>query len=90
LAKLTGDEIVTLHVLKEKGESNCAVAKRLGITEGAVRYHVRRAKDNAQDGRKKLCLIERLGRATVVANCNGVAAGRSTAERAVVVDALGC
>ena len=61
MATLTKDEIVTLQVLKQKGESNCAIAKRLGVTEGAVRYHVRRAKENASDGRRKISLIEQLG-----------------------------
>ncbi len=61
MVKLTEEEIVTLRVLKEKGENNCTIAKRLGVTEGAVRYHVRRAKDKATDGRKKVCLIEKLG-----------------------------
>jgi transposase len=59
MAKLRKEEIVTLHVLKEKGESNRAVANRLGVSEGAVRYHVRRR--GAVDGRRKPCLIERQG-----------------------------
>ncbi|MCA9145716.1 MAG: IS21 family transposase [Planctomycetales bacterium] len=57
---------MTLQVLREKGESNTAIAKRLGITEGAVRYHVRRAKVQATDGRQKDFLIERLGLQEVV------------------------
>ena len=61
MAKLTKDEIVTLQVLKDKGESNCAIAKRLGVTEGAVRYHARRATQKTVDGRKKTSLIEQLG-----------------------------
>jgi len=61
LAKLRKDEIVTIHVLKEKGESNRAVARRLGVSEGAVRYHLRRKKANAVDGRGKMCLIEKAG-----------------------------
>jgi len=66
LAKLTKDEIVTLHVLKEKGETNTAVAERLGVTEGAVRYHSRRRADNTVDGRVKTCLIERQNLTEVV------------------------
>ena len=61
MAKLRKDEIVTLHVLKEKGESNRAVADRLGVSEGAVRYHLRRRKTEAVDGRAKRCLIEKAG-----------------------------
>ena len=40
--KLTPEEIVTLTVLKRKGQSNTQIAQTLGITEGAVRYHCRR------------------------------------------------
>jgi len=50
MAKLRKEEIVTLHVLKEKGESNRGVAKRLGVSEGAVRYHARRQDGWARDG----------------------------------------
>jgi transposase len=41
-SKLTPEEIVTLQVLKRKGQSNTQIAQTLGITEGAVRYHWRR------------------------------------------------
>jgi transposase len=47
--KLTPEEVVTLQVLKRKGQSNTRIAQTLGITEGAVRYHVRR--QGTQDGR---------------------------------------
>ena len=61
MAKLTKDEIVTLQVLNQKGESNRAIARRLGVSEGAVRYHLRRHAAEASDGRRKRCLIELLG-----------------------------
>jgi transposase len=48
--KLTPEEIVTLTVLKRKGQSNTQIAQTLGITEGAVRYHCRR--QGQPDGRK--------------------------------------
>lgn len=48
--KLTPEEIVTLQVLKAKGQSQTEIAQTLGITEGAVRYHVRR--QGREDGRK--------------------------------------
>jgi hypothetical protein len=48
--KLTPEEIVTLQVLKLKGQSNAAIAHTLGVTEGAVRYHLRR--QGQEDGRK--------------------------------------
>jgi hypothetical protein len=66
LAKLGKDEIVALHVMKKKGETNGAIATRLGVTEGAVRYHLRRRKANAADGRGKRFLIEELGLASAV------------------------
>ncbi len=48
--KLTPEEIVTLQVLKVKGQSQTQIAQALGITEGAVRYHLRR--QGREDGRK--------------------------------------
>lgn len=47
--QLSKDEIVTLKTLKSKGQSNCRIAQTLGVTEGAVRYHLRR--DGTSDGR---------------------------------------
>ena len=32
-----------MKILRQHGESNQAIADRLGITEGAVRYHLRRS-----------------------------------------------
>jgi transposase len=58
--KLSKEEIVTLKVLRLKGETNQAIADRLGITEGAVRYHLKREAQQAADGRRKLSLIEQL------------------------------
>src|SRR5271154_1881566 len=49
-AKLKPEEIVTLKVLKQKGQSNMQIAQALGVTEGTVRYHVRRA--DQPDGRQ--------------------------------------
>jgi transposase len=48
--KLTPEEIVTLQVLKDKGQSNRQIASTLGVTEAAVRYHQRR--QGSQGGRK--------------------------------------
>jgi len=49
--KLLKEEIVTMDILRRQGESNQAIAKRLGITEGTVRYHLKRMDQNAKDGR---------------------------------------
>lgn len=47
--KLTPEERVTLAVLKRKGQANTQIAQALGITEAAVRYHLRR--QGTPDGR---------------------------------------
>jgi len=66
LAKLTKDEIVTLQVLHTKKESNRSIARRLHVTEGTVRYHLRRQAAAASDGRKKQTQLEKLGLVEVV------------------------
>jgi len=49
--RLRREEIVTIQVLAEKGQNHCEVARTLGVTEGTVRYHLRRAAESAEDGR---------------------------------------
>lgn len=49
-AKLRPEEIVTLSVLKNKGQSNLQIAQTLGVSEGTVRYHLRRV--GHSDGRQ--------------------------------------
>ncbi len=66
MAKLTKDELVTLQVLHTKGESNRAIARRLSVSEGTVRYHLRRQATNANDRRQKQALIEQLELCEVV------------------------
>ncbi len=41
--RLRKEEIVTIRVLAEKGQNHCQVARSLGVSEGTVRYHLRRA-----------------------------------------------
>ena len=48
--QLKPEEIVTLKVLKQKGQSNSQIAQALGVTEGTIRYHIRRA--DQPDGRQ--------------------------------------
>src|SRR5947209_20157904 len=48
--KLKPEKIVTLKVLRQKGQSNVQIAQALGVTEGTVRYHARRG--DRPDGRK--------------------------------------
>lgn len=47
--QLSKGEIVTLKTLKSKGQTNCRIAQTLGVTEEAVRYHLR--SDGTNDGR---------------------------------------
>ena len=53
MAKLGKEEIVTIRVLSERGRSQSSIARELGVTEGAVRYHLRRMASGAVDGRKR-------------------------------------
>lgn len=66
MAKLTREQIVTIQVLHERHQSQSETARILGVSEGAVRYHLRRAREGATDGRLKPSQIERLGLADVV------------------------
>lgn len=50
--RLRREEIVTIRVLAEKGQNHCQIARTVGVTEGTVRYHLRRAAAGAVDGRK--------------------------------------
>jgi len=42
---------MTIKVLEERGATGAEIARLLGVSEGAVRYHVRRMKAGATDGR---------------------------------------
>jgi len=44
---------VTIAVLDEKGIARRAIARQLGVCEGAVRYHLRRRAEGAIDGRTR-------------------------------------
>ena len=68
MAKLTREHIVTIEVLQQRGQSQSQTARILGVSEGAVRYHLRRARDGAADGRQKPSRIEQLGLAEAVAH----------------------
>ena len=62
MAKLGKDEVVTIRVLKRRGESASRIARELGVTEGAVRYRLRREASGAKDGRQgKTFGLETLG-----------------------------
>lgn len=57
---------MTLQVLNERGKSNRAIARQLNVSEGTVRYHLRRQATGAKDGRRKQTLLERHGLVAVV------------------------
>ena len=42
---------MAIKVLNERGSSANSIARTLGVTEGAVRYHLRRQAAHAEDGR---------------------------------------
>jgi len=50
--RLREEEIVTIQVLAQKGVPKTEVARQLGVSEGTVRYHLRRQAAGAVDGRK--------------------------------------
>jgi transposase len=68
LAKLTKEQIVTIQVLHQRGQSQSQTARILGVAEGTVRYHLRRARDGTADGRQKPSRIEQLGLADLVSH----------------------
>jgi transposase len=49
--KLDQESRMAIKVLKERGSSASSIARTLGVTEGAVRYHFRRQAVGAVDGR---------------------------------------
>lgn len=49
--KLDLESRVTIRKLTERGVTATEIAEKLGVTEGAVRYHVRRQAQRAEDGR---------------------------------------
>ena len=48
---LRREEVMTIGVLAEKGQNHCEIARTLGVTEGTVRYHLKRGREGATDGR---------------------------------------
>ena len=68
MAKLTREQIVTIDVLHQRDQSQCQTARILGVSEGSVRYHLRRACERAVDGRQKPSRIEQLGLTEAVAH----------------------
>ena len=60
--RLQEDDKVTIGVLARTGQNNCEIARTLGVTEGTVRYHLKRREEGIEDGRKnKPFEVEPLG-----------------------------
>ena len=51
MARLSREDRMTIEALSRRGQSNRELARLLGVTEGAVRYHRRRHAEAAVDGR---------------------------------------
>jgi len=66
MSKLTREEIISMGIMVERGQSKSRAARLMGVTEGTVRYHVGRLNSGAADGRRKPFLIDRLGLGVVV------------------------
>lgn len=54
MTTLAKGERVAMEVLKDKGQSNRAIARTLGVSEGTIRYHLRRNDgDGDSEGRRR-------------------------------------
>jgi transposase len=53
MALLDREAVVTIKTLAKQGVSNRKAARILGVSEGSVRYHLKRLKEGAVDGRSK-------------------------------------
>ena len=53
MPRLSKEDVVTIPVLKRRGQSASKIARTLGVTEGTVRYRVKRAEAGAADGRSR-------------------------------------
>ena len=53
MAKLSREDVVTLETLAGRGFAMREIARKLGVSEGAVRYQLRRRAEGAVDGRSR-------------------------------------
>lgn len=53
MTKLKEEHVVTIHVLHDQHTSHAEIARKLGVTESTVRYHLRRRADGATDRRRE-------------------------------------
>ena len=52
-SRLSPDEVDFIMKMKKVKYSYCEIARKLGVTEGAIRYRVRRRESGAGDGRQR-------------------------------------
>src|ERR671920_200984 len=53
MSRLDPEARMTIRTLATRGASNSDIARLLGVTEGAVRYHVARMQTGVLDGRSR-------------------------------------
>ena len=53
MGKLGSRARMTIEELAARGVNHCAIARTLDVTEGTVRYHLRRRQEGAEDGRAR-------------------------------------
>jgi len=53
MSKLNQEALMTIQTLASRQVSHCEIARLLGITEGAVRYRIKRMEAGAVDGRAR-------------------------------------
>jgi transposase len=82
------EHIVTIKVLHGRGASKCSIARALGVTEGAIRYHLRRQAEGAVDGRRKALQVEAAGLVEAILQWWKAQQARLPAERPPSIDAL--
>jgi transposase len=66
-SRLSPDDVNFIMKMKEVKYSNCEIASKLGVTEGAVRYRIKRCESGAVDGRT--CKPSMLDRYRDVIDC---------------------
>lgn len=52
MPKLLSEQVDFIIMMKKVKYSNCEIARKLGVTEGAVRYRLKRREEGAEDRRK--------------------------------------
>ncbi len=71
MAKLSREDRMTIKALIDRGSSNRELARLLGVSEGAVRYHRRRQAEAAPDGRAEQQRLAAQFRAAIDAYLEG-------------------